>query len=86
MARPYKLLRDLLHECEITNEMLATELGIRSPATVSRKLNDHSSWTLDEMYRILEVLGESPERLHIIFPKNGINEPGVKRRISRRPA
>ena len=77
MARPYKLLRDLLHECEITNAMLASELGIRSTATVSRKLNDHSPWTSDEMYRILELVNEKPERMHEIFPKNGINEPGV---------
>lgn len=85
MARPYKILRDLLRQNEITSEILAEELGIQV-STVSRKLNDHTPWNSDQMYAILELIGEKPARMHEIFPKNGINEPGVKRRPARTSA
>lgn len=55
MARPYKLLRNLLHSFDITNEVLAEELGIGMD-TVSRKLNCRSDWTLEQMYSILELI------------------------------
>lgn len=83
MARPYKILRDLLHQNEITNEILAEELNV-THTTVSRKLNAHTQWTLDQMYHILDMIGEKPERMHVIFPRNGQNEPTAKRRVFRR--
>lgn len=79
MARPYKLLRDLLNSREITQEILADELGIGTD-TVSRKMNGHYPWTSDQMYAILDLIGVKPERLHEIFPRNGQNEPGAKRK------
>lgn len=78
MARPYKKLRDLLHEAEITLEDLAAELLIGKD-TASRKLNCHSEWTCDQMWKIMDLLGQPEHKLHEIFPRNGINEPGVKR-------
>lgn len=86
MARPYKLLRNLLHSFDITNEVLAEELGIGMD-TVSRKLNCRSDWTLEQMYSILELIQEPAHRMHEIFPRGGINEPDVKRRkLYRKPA
>lgn len=85
MARPYQKLRDLMKRHRITQIDLAEELGLLSECTVSRKLNDRSPWTSDEMYRILEVLGVNYERMHEIFPKNGRNEEPMPKH-TRRPA
>lgn len=73
MARPHKVLRDLLHEHEITNEILHRELDI-SISTVSRKLNAHSAWTSDEMWHIMSIVQAPAYRLHEIFPRDGKNE------------
>lgn len=83
MARPYKILRDLLRQNEITSDILAEELNV-AETTISRKMNAHNEWTLDQMYHILDLIGEKPERMHIIFPRNGQNEPTTKRRVFRR--
>ena len=82
MSRPYRKLRFLLNEAEIDLQTLADELQIGRD-TASKKLNCHSPWTCDQMYRILDMLGEPENRLHEIFPRNGINEPGVKRKTYR---
>ena len=83
MARPYKLLRDKLRSCEITQEMLAEELRVGTD-TISRKINAHFPWTVDQMYTILDLIGEKPESMHKYFPRNGQNEPDVIRPTRRR--
>lgn len=85
MARPFKKVRDLMHEYEITVADLGREMGISS-VTVSNRLNARHPWTLDEMYKFLELTDQPASRMHEIFPKDGINEPGVKRKLYRRPA
>lgn len=79
MAKPYKLLRSLMFERDISLEMLAEELMIGRD-TASRKLNCHSAWTCEQMWQIMDLLEQPPSRLHEIFPRNGQNEPGVRRR------
>ena len=83
MARPFKLLRDKLRSCEITQEILAEELKVGTD-TISRKINAHFPWTLDQMYAILDLIGEKPDSMHRYFPRNGQNEPEVVRRRFRR--
>lgn len=85
MARPFKKVRDLMHEYELTVADLSREMGISS-VTVSNRLNARHPWTLDEMYKFLELTDQPASRMHEIFPKDGINEPGVKRKLYRRPA
>ena len=70
MAKPYSVLRGLLYSKEITQAILAEELDIGTD-TVSRKLNAHSPWTSDQMYKILDLVGAKEESLHVIFPRNG---------------
>lgn len=41
---------------------------------VSRCLNGKAFWKMDEMYKILEAIGEKPESLHQVFPKGGIDK------------
>lgn len=85
MARPFSLLRSKLAYCELTNELLARELLI-TPSTVSRKLNNHSPWTSEEMWQIMALINEPPHMLHRIFPANGQNEPDARRAKERRTA
>ena len=79
MARPFKELRNLMRENELTNESLAREIGCAS-STISNKLNGHYPWTSDEMWRIMELTNQPDHRLHTIFPRGGQNEPGAKHR------
>lgn len=79
MAKPFKRLRNLMHINDLTSEMLAEEIGI-GVDTMSRKLCGHSAWTSDQMWRIMEILGEPDANLHEVFPRNGQNEPNVRRR------
>lgn len=78
MAKPYKVLRGLLRDNDITYDVLKEELDIGID-TISRKMNAHSPWTSDQMYAILDLIGAKPEALHKVFPRNGQNEPGVIR-------
>ena len=80
MARPHKILRDLMHQQEITNEILGRELCLNA-STVSRKLNAHVPWDQEEMWHIMSMLQQPAYRLHEIFPRNGKNE-SVKKRSS----
>ncbi len=84
MSRPYKNLRLLMQTYDFTTEALAEELGC-SRCTVSHKLNAHHPWTSNEMWKIMELFEQSPSKLHELFPMNGQNEPGVKRKRPIRP-
>jgi hypothetical protein len=79
MAAPYKIVRNLMREYDYTGPTLAAELGI-SVVTLSHRLNGKYPWTSDEMYKFMELTEQPFHRMHEIFPRNGINEPGVKRR------
>ena len=68
MAKPYNVLRGLMKKCELTNKLLARELNI-SAAAVSKKLNGHSFWTSEEMWRIMSIVEEPSYRLHEVFPR-----------------
>jgi len=57
---------------------LGDYLGI-CPATISARMNDRSPWRLDEMYRILDLLGHPARDLPLLFPKDGQNEKGCFR-------
>jgi hypothetical protein len=83
MARPHKLLRDEMHRQEVTIALLARELNIGT-STASLKMNAHNAWTSDEMWAVMEFLSLPPNQLHMYFPRNGQNEPVVKRRTFRR--
>lgn len=78
MARPFKELRNIMREYDLTNELLGREIGCAT-STVSNKLNGHFPWTSEEMWKIMEVTNQPPHRFHLIFPRDGQNEPGAKR-------
>lgn len=83
MARPHKLLREYISQQDMTCEMLAEEIGI-GKSTMSLKMNSHLHWTVDEMWKIMDALCIPANEMHKVFPRNGQNEPAVKRRVFRR--
>lgn len=83
MARPHKLLREYISQQDMTCEMLAEEIGI-GKSTMSQKMNSHLHWTVDEMWKIMDTLCIPANEMHKVFPRNGQNEPAVKRRVFRR--
>lgn len=70
--RPYQALRNELFINGISNPALARSLLV-GPATISRKLNGKSPWTLDECYRVLDLLGKPHSALPDLFPEKGRN-------------
>lgn len=77
MSRPFQAIRSELYANEIGQEMLARRLRI-SAHTVSRKLNAHTEWTLEECYQVLDLLGRPYTDLPVMFPRGGRNEEGRK--------
>lgn len=79
MARPFCKLRGAFSEYGMTLADVALETGIDVPG-LSRRLNCKTAWRLDEMYTIMDLIHQPYHRIHEYFPRDGINEPGVKRR------
>lgn len=77
MSIPYQAVRAELFANEIGHELLARRLRI-SAHTVSRKLNAHTEWALEECYQIMDLLGRPYTDLPLLFPRKGRNEEGRK--------
>ncbi len=73
MSRPYKRLRVLLCANGLDQKDVARAL-LLSERTVSSRMNRRSEWTLGEAYKLLELLGEPPEALPRLFPRDGKSE------------
>jgi len=78
MARLFSRLRTALTDADVDAPVLARALGV-SQCTVSKKLNGHTQWNLDEMYAVLELLGRPAKDLPVLFPRGGQNEEGCSR-------
>ena len=61
---------------------VAEYLGI-SKSTCSAKYTAKRPWGSDEMYELMDLLGEPYDRLHVYFPKNGIETPVQRPRVVR---
>ncbi len=73
MARPYAKLRSLMMANDDTQRDLGRMLML-SNVSVSERMNNKTSWRLDEMYAILDRYHVPHSQLHEIFPLNGKNE------------
>lgn len=69
MAKPFYKLRFELGELEITQEQLGKMMG-RSQAYVGRRLAGTASWTLEDAYRILDIIGQPDTALMEYFPRH----------------
>lgn len=68
--RPFNVLRKLLRDNDITQSMLADELGL-SQCSVSQRMNAHVPWGSDEMWKTMQVLNVPAKRFHEVFPPKG---------------
>lgn len=71
--KPYAKLRGRMAELEVTGEMLANHIG-RSTTYVSNRMIRNSrgySWTVDEVYKILNFLEIPQSEIFTYFPPNG---------------
>ena len=78
MARLFSRLRKVMVNVDADAYVLARKLGV-SKTTISKKLNGHTQWKLDEMYAVLDLLGRSTSDLPALFPPSGQNEEGCSR-------
>lgn len=84
MSRPFQLLRGAMYANEITQNDMARHLRI-SVHTISSRLNGHTEWTLEEIYTILDLLGQAPSEIINLFPRHGSNGAfGGRDRIHRK--
>ena len=64
----FRKLRGRLREMDIDQKCLAKLLGVNQSA-ISHRFTGITSWTLGEMYIIMDLIKESYEKLHEYFPK-----------------
>ncbi|MCM1330021.1 MAG: DUF739 family protein [Ruminococcus sp.] len=68
--KPYAKLRGRMAEMEVTGEDLANHIE-RSKTYVSNRLTHSYSWSIDEVYKILDFLEIPESEIFTYFPPNG---------------
>ena len=68
----YLFLAGRLKQLGVRQAELGDMLGLCS-ASISHRFTGRTPWSLDEMYKIMEICQAPPEQLHIYFPKGGIS-------------
>ena len=66
----FKLLRGKLRELGMDQEYIALKIGI-SRSWLSFKLTGKRTWTLTEMYAIMDLINEPDAKLNEYFPRGG---------------
>ena len=63
----YQYLSGRLRQLGILQSDLGEMMGM-SPAAISRRFTGATPWSIDEIYRVLEVCRATPEEFPIYFP------------------
>ena len=66
----YRYLHGRLWRLGIRQSDLGKILGICA-SSISHRMTGRTPWTIDEMYKILNLLDEPPDKLHVYFPSTG---------------
>lgn len=69
--RTYLKLRGIMAENGINQTRLGLELGF-GRSCLTQRFSNRTSWSLTEMYKIMDYFNIDYSRLHEIFPKDGI--------------
>ena len=64
----YRYLSGRLRQLGLSQGDLGSALGL-SPASMSRRFNGSIPWSVDEVYKVLELCRASPEEFPIYFPQ-----------------
>ena len=76
-GKRFKRLRGELCALDIDSEYLAKLLGVDNRFYTDRRLRAEYPWDLTEMYKIMDILRWPHERMHELFPKDGM-DPVIK--------
>jgi transcriptional regulator with XRE-family HTH domain len=76
MIRKFRVLRGQMAAEGLTQADVARKLLV-SPDTISNKMRGIYSWTLDEMYTLMDILNWPYGQMHELFPKDGIAPKGA---------
>ena len=68
----YRYLAGRLKQLGVRQAELGDMLGLCT-ASLSHRFTGRTPWSLDEMYKIMDICQAPPEQLHIYFPKGGIS-------------
>lgn len=71
MAKPHAKLRGALIAADIDGAYLARKL-LRGRTYISNRMTGKESWTIDECYKILDLIGAPHSALAEYFPPRGI--------------
>lgn len=72
----HRRLRGALKAAGWEQREVADVLGI-SPTSVSNKMRGKYPWTIDEAWRIMDIIGISaPDMLGLLFPPEGMDDDG----------
>ena len=86
MIRKFELLRRALAGYGIHHSDLAIELG-KCSTEISHRMTAKKPWTLEDMYKILELINVDPSQMHRYFPRKGVcteNDMPYKRKLNDR--
>jgi hypothetical protein len=70
MAKLYSKLRHALDDADIDRPYIAKTLGV-SNSYVGCRFVGRYPWTVEDAYKILDLLGEPAEKMTEYFPKGG---------------
>lgn len=68
MNKKYIRLKAAMIEHDVDERYLNRKLN-RGPSYISAKLNDKTSWKLDDIYQICDILHIPYDEIHLYFPK-----------------
>lgn len=68
MAKPYKMLRQLMYGEGINQEVLADYL-LRGTTYVSLRMRGLATWSLKDVYRLCEMFDIPLDQISVYFPK-----------------
>lgn len=72
----YEYLAGRLKQLGIRQQDLAGPLGM-NVSSVSHRFTGRTPWSVDEMYKLMDICRADPSELHIYFPR-----PSQRRRAS----
>ncbi|PWL41364.1 MAG: hypothetical protein DBY45_10140 [Clostridiales bacterium] len=68
--KPFRKLRLVMFEKDYTQTILSQKIKM-SATSLSKKMRGEGEFTLEEIYRIMDILDISYEQMHEYFPRGG---------------
>lgn len=67
----YNYLRGRLRQLGYRDKDLCPILKV-NPTGVSHRMTNKTPWSIDEMYTLLDLCRDTPDKLHLYFPRGGV--------------